>query len=62
VGVSFNALSLQVGGGVIIPISGRLGVRAGVDYRYAVAISTDLPLEARELRISGGLSIGLGRY
>ena len=60
--LTMNAISLQFGGGVIVPAGGRLGVRAGVDYRYAAMLSTDLPVEARQWRVATGFALALGRH
>ena len=62
VGLTMNAISLQFGGGVIVPAGGRLGVRAGLDYRYAAMLSTDLPVEARQWRIATGFVLALGGH
>jgi len=59
--VSLNAVSLQFGGGVIVPINGRVGIRGSADYRYAAMVSTDFPVDVNELRLSGGLLIAIGR-
>jgi hypothetical protein len=60
VSLAMNAVSLQFGGGVIVPVSPRLGVRAGLDYRYAVMVSTDLPVEARQWRVTTGIALAVG--
>lgn len=60
VGLTMNAVSLQFGGGVIVPLTPRLGVRAGLDYRYAVMVSTDLPVEARQWRVATGIAMAVG--
>jgi hypothetical protein len=58
--VTLNAVSMQFGGGVVVPLTDRVGIRGGLDYRYAVMTSTDLPIQVKEIRVAGGLIIGFG--
>lgn len=60
-GLTLNAVTLQFGGGAIVPVGSRFGVRAGLDYRYAVMLSSDLPLEARQWRVTTGMVLAVGR-
>jgi hypothetical protein len=60
VSTSMNAVALQVGGGIIVPITPRVGVRTGIDYRYAVATSVDTLATARQWRLGGGVTFALG--
>jgi hypothetical protein len=55
--VSSRAYTMQMGGGVVVPVTPRFGVTVAGDYRWGVG---DLgPLT--EFRFSTGVQVGLGR-
>ena len=55
--VSSTAISLQAGGGVVVRVTRHIGVTGAADYRWGASSVGSL----EEVRISGGVSVGLGR-
>jgi hypothetical protein len=56
INVSTTAYTIQPGGGVVIPVTPRLGVTVGADYRFGGSELGSLT----EFRIATGIAFGLG--
>jgi len=57
INVSTLAITLQTGGGVVVPVTPRFGITGGADYRWGASDLGSL----NEFRISAGVLVGLGR-